>query len=533
MSPPDGPEGIARLVFEGTQLRDHMVYLDGARSAPALSAALAPFEDGARPGGEAPTALRLAFQAAYAEVSAQVDKQTLREVLRGNPPHARNAPIFASFVLAAIGLMLVGLAFHFTLWSSQSESILTEMRSHEEFDHQTHAMELAELLDVIRAERAAAGASGAGEASPTDPTGTPQQTHLIYFRGIDVLSQHYSGEVDLPGAVSAQEGSLNPVMQAWVDHRRRTCTRLRTQIDPLQKVALSPLAVAEADGALAPGPNGVNGAPEADALLVATEDQGTIGKALDDAGRATADGSGGQVTRDASATTPLGPSVAAAGTTYLAVAVSGEMDRLIEAERRACPGQSAARLARMRRLELEARATAAGLPETPAAATGPLRQIATEKSSTYRSVSDRIGSVSADAGLVQDYIPGTRVMRHMRDRLAAHLEVVHRWFLPAIYGALGSVVYCLWRILSPDLSALGIGYTLLRTSFAGLAAITLSMLLIPSQTLTLGAEPSRPIIYLLCFVSGYSIEAFITALSRLNGMLTSRLSPADDVAPRA
>ena len=116
--------------------------------------------------------------------------------------------------------------------------------------------------------------------------------------------------------------------------------------------------------------------------------------------------------------------------------------------------------------------------------------------------------------------------------LSQTLNIVHRWALPIIYGALGSIVYLMWRVLSPPISPFGVFRGLLRTIFAALAALTLSMLLIPSNALALGAEVSRPLIYLISFVFGYSVEAFVSTLNNLNTFLASRLSPKDGTAAK-
>lgn len=104
------------------------------------------------------------------------------------------------------------------------------------------------------------------------------------------------------------------------------------------------------------------------------------------------------------------------------------------------------------------------------------------------------------------------------------LNTVHLWALPIFYGMLGSIVYCMWRVLNPSVSSLGFFYSFMRTMFAGLAAMTLSMLLVPSNILTAGVELNRPLIYLLSFVFGYSVEVFINTLNMLNTYFLANLT---------
>lgn len=126
---------------------------------------------------------------------------------------------------------------------------------------------------------------------------------------------------------------------------------------------------------------------------------------------------------------------------------------------------------------------------------------------------------------LNEYVSSLYTVEFRKQTLTEWLNVVYLWALPIIYGALGSIVYCMWRVLNPNLSAVGGLYAVMRTSFAGLAALTLSMLLVPSNILTIGIDLNRPLIYLLAFVFGYSIEAFVSTLNILNTYLSTNLTP--------
>ena len=126
---------------------------------------------------------------------------------------------------------------------------------------------------------------------------------------------------------------------------------------------------------------------------------------------------------------------------------------------------------------------------------------------------------------LNNYVVSYKKMQSQMQILRDLVSVVHLWALPIIYGALGSIVYCMWRVLNPNLASLGGLYVIMRTAFAGLAALTLSMLLVPSNILTVGVELNRPFIYLLSFIFGYSIEAFVGTLNTLNTYLSHNLTP--------
>ena len=129
-----------------------------------------------------------------------------------------------------------------------------------------------------------------------------------------------------------------------------------------------------------------------------------------------------------------------------------------------------------------------------------------------------------DTRFLQNYRNMRYTVESEVDRLRLRHSLITQWWLPFVYGALGSIIYCIWRVLSPSHAPLGLLYTLLRTVFAGLAALTLTMLILPSQVLVAGPDASQPLVYLVAFAFGYSIEVFIATLNRVNTALAGRLS---------
>lgn len=123
-------------------------------------------------------------------------------------------------------------------------------------------------------------------------------------------------------------------------------------------------------------------------------------------------------------------------------------------------------------------------------------------------------------GYVQSRYKVVSFSQDLRERL----NIVHLWALPIIYGALGSVVFSIWCLLNPNVSGLGLFHSLIRMIFAGLAALTFSMLLVPSNILAVGVDLNRPLIYLLSFIFGYSIEAFVNTLNLLNTYFANNIA---------
>jgi hypothetical protein len=140
-----------------------------------------------------------------------------------------------------------------------------------------------------------------------------------------------------------------------------------------------------------------------------------------------------------------------------------------------------------------------------------------------RTVEQEVYTLASRASNAGSYAQSLRIVENFAQDLSGKIDTIHRWGLPILYGMLGSIVYCMWRILTPAIAPLDLLYTLMRTAFAGLAALTLSMLIVPSNMLSLGADVSRPFVYLLAFIFGYSIEVFVGLLNNLNGYFGNRL----------
>lgn len=96
------------------------------------------------------------------------------------------------------------------------------------------------------------------------------------------------------------------------------------------------------------------------------------------------------------------------------------------------------------------------------------------------------------------------------------LDIARIWLLPIVFGALGSIVYSMSCMLKTNVSNHAFLYAMTRMIFGGLAALTLSMLIVPSNVVTVGTDLNRPLIYLIAFIFGFSIETFVNVLNQLN-----------------
>ena len=118
------------------------------------------------------------------------------------------------------------------------------------------------------------------------------------------------------------------------------------------------------------------------------------------------------------------------------------------------------------------------------------------------------------------------LFQNIRQELAGLLDLTNRWYFPLIYGALGAVIFSLSRHLNVTLSSPPLETTILRVLFASFAAISISMIFIPSSAFSIGQEISPTFMFLVCFIFGYSIESFLKLLRRIDTGISERLIPS-------
>lgn len=144
---------------------------------------------------------------------------------------------------------------------------------------------------------------------------------------------------------------------------------------------------------------------------------------------------------------------------------------------------------------------------------------------TVRLIAERTGRNYAlrKGNHVASRIELFRIAEQLKDKIAK----ANRFYLPMIYGALGAALFCLVRVLTPSLSDLGPARAFLRVLFGAFAAMTLSMLFIPANVFTINAQSNPTVIFLACFLFGYSFDAVLASLHRLEAWLQGRVKMSD------
>lgn len=143
-------------------------------------------------------------------------------------------------------------------------------------------------------------------------------------------------------------------------------------------------------------------------------------------------------------------------------------------------------------------------------------------------IAKEIGSLEPG---VTDYEASSLQLAGSATDLSDKVSLVNRWWLPVLYGSLGAVLFCLVRVLTPSLSDLGPGRGFLRILFGAFSAMTLSMLFIPANVFAVNAQSNPTLIFLFCFLFGYSFDAVLAALHRLETYLQGQMR-TDDASPK-
>ena len=125
----------------------------------------------------------------------------------------------------------------------------------------------------------------------------------------------------------------------------------------------------------------------------------------------------------------------------------------------------------------------------------------------------------------EDYVGTRSSLLQTARELAEKISIANRFALPMIYGSLGAALFCLVRVLTPSLSDLGPARAFLRILFGAFAAMTLSMLFIPANIFTINDQSNPTLIFLACFLFGYSFDAVLAALRRMETFFQERLQP--------
>lgn len=106
------------------------------------------------------------------------------------------------------------------------------------------------------------------------------------------------------------------------------------------------------------------------------------------------------------------------------------------------------------------------------------------------------------------------------------LDIMRLWWLPALYGALGALIYHLREYLSgmrPDPTFMKL---LVRVGLSAFAGIAIGWFWLPKDASVLGVSevPLTPLT--IAFIVGFAIDAFVALLDRIVTALTRTLAGA-------
>jgi hypothetical protein len=479
---------VRDLLVTARRLRDYEIFA-GRGKGDALINALEPFE---QPDGQVKAAHLSKLRRAMRDTCVGLDPYTLTKVIGGQSPLRQLAPktdstqdarnLFARFrdyakdfslryIVVVFGLILMGLALHYTLWTVQANIFLSKADEHLEYDYSGNVLSLFEL-------EAHMVSTAPKQAAPDV--------------GYEPL-QHYLNELTEIRSFNFNQSLLHQELR----HLERTSDPLKALVDAIRGVPAR----------LAPN-------------LSPQEAQRRALVAMEDAERLMQKSDGGDVTAAIShQEPPVGPEpgegmLASTSMTdaTMTVAGGGHVDTGSEPKEAVVDMIDAIKTDSLAQTILG----------------GPARIHSAAYDDLYASSATLLAMPFGQA----DRPELTREqLRNDMARLATGISTINKWYLPVLYGALGAVLFCLVRILTPNLADLGPARSILRIVFGAFAAMTISMLLVPSNLFSLDAQSSPTLIFLFCFIFGYSFDAFLVALRRLEAFVIAKMQPDDKEAP--
>ena len=118
-------------------------------------------------------------------------------------------------------------------------------------------------------------------------------------------------------------------------------------------------------------------------------------------------------------------------------------------------------------------------------------------------------------------------------RIGELVDIASNWWLPAIYGALGAVIYSLRRYLNPLVPDPTAVRSFLRILFGAFAGISIAWFWAPSSLDELSFSGISIGALALAFLLGYSLDAFFGLLDKLVSLLSSTVERLGTGEPRA
>jgi hypothetical protein len=136
----------------------------------------------------------------------------------------------------------------------------------------------------------------------------------------------------------------------------------------------------------------------------------------------------------------------------------------------------------------------------------------------------RLGATPANMNLVVDLISKTPKIRERTHRYSD-------WYLPFLYGLLGSMLYMMRKVGNIRLPAQQLMSILMRISLGGMAGIMIGWFAIgdPGSRAPVGSAIAWP--FVLAFVAGYGIDVLFSILDRMNRVITDNSAAKRDSSP--
>src|SRR5262249_19517886 len=103
------------------------------------------------------------------------------------------------------------------------------------------------------------------------------------------------------------------------------------------------------------------------------------------------------------------------------------------------------------------------------------------------------------------------------------------WFLPFLYGMLGSAIFAMRQAASIRVPTSAPTTTFMRICFGGIAGVAMSWFTLPKEFSTF-SESVLPLPFALAFISGYGIEVFFRTIDSVNRLIIGHSTRTESAA---
>ncbi|MGB0659573.1 MAG: hypothetical protein ACPGNV_05275 [Mangrovicoccus sp.] len=139
--------------------------------------------------------------------------------------------------------------------------------------------------------------------------------------------------------------------------------------------------------------------------------------------------------------------------------------------------------------------------------------------------SQSVSCIAGLEGLVQKMEADKVIFENQKNRMLRYVELYGRWYLPALYGALGALLFTMRSFLNPVFPDPPFLTVVLRVVLGSFAGVVLGWFMTPELSQSIGSISGvRLSLLTIAFLCGFGIDVFFAFFDRLVSLAHSWVS---------